>query len=70
MHAANVRLTPAQRRAYESVIDLVRRASEHLTFLRIAGVPLEQDEQRITHLLQASEGILAADEAMSNVSGE
>lgn len=53
----NELLKPSQLRAYDEVVDLCRRAIPHLTRLRIAGVPMEQDEQRVQHLLQACEAI-------------
>lgn len=60
--ALSERLKPSQRRAYQDVIALVRRAQPHLDRLRIAGVAMEQEEERAAHLLQASEAILHHDE--------
>ena len=51
-------LKPSQLRAYNDVVALCRQAQPHLDRLRIAGVPLEQEEMRVQHLLQACEGIL------------
>lgn len=57
-------LKPSQERAYAEVIDLCRRAAPHLTRLRIQGVPLEQDEQRMEHLLKACEGVFHHNEML------
>lgn len=56
---ADDRLTPSQVRAYSEVMDLCARAEPHLHRLRLAGVPLEQEEERIAHLKMACEAILS-----------
>lgn len=53
------RLTPSQLRGYTQVEDLCRRAAIDLTRLNAGGVPLEQEEMRLQHLLNACEAIKA-----------
>jgi hypothetical protein len=62
-------LTPSQRRAYLEVMELCRRAAPHLERLRIAGMPQEQDEERVAHLIRCCEGILQYDAALSGSLG-
>jgi hypothetical protein len=57
-------LKPSQRRAYIEVLDLCRRAKVHLDRLRIAGVPMEQEEERVQHLILGAEGVLAHDSSL------
>lgn len=58
-------LTPSQIRAYNEVGELCRRCTPHLERLRIGGVPQEQDEERLAHLLQCVEGILEYERMLS-----
>lgn len=62
-------LTLSQHRALDQVLDLCARAAPHLTALRIAGVPAEQDEERIQHLIQACEGMKKLDEQLRGNAG-
>lgn len=57
MSASKGLLTPAQERALQEVQDCCRRAAPHLAALRIAGVPMEQEEARLQHLMNACEGL-------------
>lgn len=57
--AVDGRLTPSQLRAYEMVEDLCRRAAIEIEKLDCAGVPCDQEKERIAHLLQACDGIKA-----------
>jgi hypothetical protein len=56
------RLTPSQLRAYNTVEDLCKRAAVDLKRLRDMGIPSEQDEARLMHLLQCCDTIKADDE--------
>ena len=60
------RLTPSQLRGYNTVEDLCKRAAVDLKRLRDMGIPAEQDEMRLQHLLQCCDAIKADDERIRN----
>lgn len=70
MAASDARLKPSQIRGWHEVMDLVQRAVPHLTRLRIAGVPLEQHEARVQHLIQAYEGVMEYEKTLTGATGE
>lgn len=63
--ADDARLTPSQRRAYDNVEDLCKRAEVDLMRLRALGVPSDQDEARVQHLLECCKAIKEDDELRS-----
>jgi hypothetical protein len=63
------RLTPSQLRAYDTVEDLCRRAAIELQKCIIAGMPCEQDQERLQHLLQACDGIKAYNQTLQQANG-
>ena len=63
-------LTPSQRRAYMEVLELCRRTAPHLERLRIGGLPQEQDEERLAHLMKCAEGVLHYENILVNSLGQ
>lgn len=70
MAAVNSFMTSARQRAYLMVLDNCQRAAPHLRALQLAGVPAEQEEARIRHLIQACEGILELGEQQAQEGGK
>lgn len=70
MAANNGILTPAQRRSIQEVQDACRRAAPHLTALRMIGLPMEQEEARMQHLLNCCEGLENFDKQIQESEGK